>query len=132
MLFAVERILFSLKALFNFFTVSTQEVGQLQNGHGNSSHESSGIKLLLTSNQRLPDESVREMFSYTARRNKKTNHSSSSERYNGIMIAWRWGGSSTPCNEVYGEGQLERGVFLCSQPGAIGLQEKQLKGCVDI
>ena len=92
MLFAVERILFSLKALFNFFTVSTQEVGQLQNGHGNSSHESSGIKLLLTSNQRLPDESVKEMFSYTTRRNKKTNHSSSSERYNGIMIARRWGG----------------------------------------
>ena len=83
-LLAVYKVLRNLhfRSLKNFlFTLSTQDTGHLQNGHHNSSHESAGIKLLLSSNKKLLDESSAQEFpSHTAFRKNTTNYSSSSGR----------------------------------------------------
>ena len=67
---------------FYFFflvcTVSTQEAEQ--NGYHNISHKSAGIKLLLTSSQRLGEESVQEISTTNKTKKNRKNCSSSSER----------------------------------------------------
>ena len=63
----------------SFYCVSTQEVEHLQNGHDNSSHESPGIRLLLSSNERLLQESLP---SSTISKRNQPNASNSSDRYN--------------------------------------------------
>ena len=58
-----------------FCHVSTQDDEALHNGHDKSSHASLGIKLLLTSNERLLEESTA-----TVSKKNKTKPPSSSER----------------------------------------------------
>ena len=65
-------------SFFLVCTVSTQETEQ--NGYLNISHKSSGIKLLLTSSQRLREESVQEISTTNKTKKNRKNCSSSSER----------------------------------------------------
>ena len=72
------NLMFFISFLFLVCTVSAQEAEQ--NGCHNNSHKSSGIKLLLTSSQRLREESVQEISTTNKTKKNRKNCSSSSER----------------------------------------------------